>query len=342
MDKVRWAILGTGGIARKLANAIRHSRHGELVAVASRTQASADAFGQEFGIPRRYEGYARVLDDADVEAVYISLPNHLHAEWTVRCANAKKHVLCEKPFTVNTAEAEYALDAVRRAKVLFMEAFQYRCHPTMQRICELIREKAIGELKLIHASFQYNLGPKYDNIRLSNPAAGGGIMDVGCYTISFARLVAGVAVGRTCTEPIELKGCAHIGTVSRVDEQATAALKFPEGIVAYLACGTQVHFDATVRLFGSDGSLEVANLWVPPTEGNTIRLLRGGKTEEIRVETNNDPYTIEADLFAQCLREGRLEAPTPAMTYADTLGNMQALDRWRAEVGLVFDVERTS
>lgn len=340
MEKVRWAILGTGGIAHRLAKAIQSSQHGGLVAVASRTLDAAKKFAEEFAVPKAYEGYARAVEDAQVEAIYISLPNHLHAEWTIRCAQAKKHVLCEKPFTVNTAEAERALSAVREAEVLFMEAFQFRCHPTMERICALLREKALGELKLIHASFQYFLGPKYDNIRLSNPAAGGGIMDVGCYTLALARLVAGVALGQPFAEPIELKGCAHIGPISRVDEQATAALKFPEGIVAYLACGTQVQYDACVRLFGTEGRLEVSNLWVPPFEGNTILLHSRGKTEEIFVETKADPYAIEVDIFAKCVREGKLEAPHPAMSYADTWGNMRALDSWRAEVGLVFDVEQ--
>ncbi len=337
-----WGILGTGNIARTLAKAINASAKSRLIGVGSRTQESAEKFGTEFDIPNRYGSYEALLADPEVQAVYISLPNHLHAEWAIRCARAGKQILCEKPLTVNAAEAEQVIAVIRETGVLMMEAFQYRCHPIMARICELIREGAIGDLKLIHASFQYNLGPRYENIRLSNPAAGGGIMDVGCYTLAFARLVAGAAVGEPFAEPIELKGCATIGDVSRVDEQATAALKFPGGIVATLACGTQAHFDATVRLFGSAGAMTLPNLWIPPAQGNKIVLNRAGASEpeEIIVEGHSGPYTVEADLFADAVAQGRHEAETPAMTLADSLGNMRALDRWRHEVGLVFDVEK--
>lgn len=339
--KLTWGILGTGGIARKLADAINASEKGTLLAVGSRSQESADAFGEQYKVPRRYSSYQALLDDPEVRAVYISLPNHLHAEWTVKSAQAGKQILCEKPFTVNAAEAERTLATIRPHNVLFMEAFQYRCHPIMAKICELVREKAIGDLKMIHASFQYNLGPRYENIRLSNPAAGGGIMDVGCYTLAFARLVAGAAVGESFAEPIELKGCGVIGEVSRVDEQATAALKFPGGIVAYLACGTQLQFDASVRLFGSAGSITIPNLWIPPAKDNKI-LLQRSETEEILAEGHSGPYTVEADLFADCVAKGLQEAPTPAMTREDSIGNMRALDRWRREIGLVFDLEKTS
>lgn len=336
---LNWGILGTGGIARKLADAINASAQCGLLAVGSRSQQSADTFGEQYSVPRRYGSYRAVLDDPDVQAVYISLPNHLHAEWAIKSAQAGKQILCEKPLTVNAGEAEQVIAAVRSHDVLLMEAFQYRCHPIMAKVCDLLRNRAIGELKLIQASFQYNLGPRYENIRLSNSAAGGGIMDVGCYTLAFARAVAGAALGQPFAEPVELKGCATLGDVSRVDEQATAALKFPGGIVAYLACGTQMQFDATVRLYGSEGSITVPNLWIPPASDNKIVLQRG-EAEEILAEGHAGPYTVEADLFADYVRQGLREALSPAMNLMDSLGNMRALDRWRQEVGLIFDVEK--
>lgn len=337
--RLTWGILGTGGIARKLADAINASEKGDLLAVGSRSQEAADAFGEQYGAPRRYGSYQAVLDDPEVRAVYISLPNHMHAEWAIRCAHAGKAILCEKPFTVNAAEAGRVIAEARASDVLLMEAFQYRCHPVMERICALVSEGALGTLKLIQASFQYNLGPRYDNIRLSHPAAGGGIMDVGCYTLALARLVAGAAVGEPFAEPVELKGCAVIGEISRVDEQAAASLLFPGDIVASLTCGTQLQSDATVRLFGTQGSLTAPALWIPPVSGSVL-LLQRQETEEIRVAAHSGPYTVEVDLFADCVTKGLKEAPTPAMTLADSLGNMRALDRWRHEVGLVFDAER--
>lgn len=340
-QKLKWGILGTGGIAHKLAGAINESKLGSLCAVGSRSQETAERFANEFGIPKRYSTYQEVLDDSEVQAIYISLPNHLHAEWTIRSAKARKAILCEKPFTVNRAEAEKALLAVKEADVFFMEAFQYRCHPIMGRINDLLHNKAIGNLKVIHASFQYNLGPRYENIRLSNPAAGGGIMDVGCYTAAFARMAAGAALGQPFAEPIRVKGCAYLGAISRVDEQAVASLEFPEGIMASLACGTQLEGDTTVQLFGSEGSLAIPFLWVPPAHGSKIILRRSGKdAEEILMETNANPYSIEADMVAESCAKGLKEAIAPAMSYADTLGNMLLLDRWRQEAGLIFDVER--
>jgi predicted dehydrogenase len=341
-NRLAWGILGSGGIAKTLARAINASAKSTLLAVGSRAQESADRFGDEFSIPRRYASYDALLADPDVQAVYISLPNHLHAEWAIRCAQAGKQILCEKPLTVNAAEAERVIKVMQAGDVLFIEAFQYRCHPIMARICDLIRAGEIGDVRIIQASFQYNLGPKYENIRLSNPAAGGGIMDVGCYTMALARLVAGAAIGASFSEPLELKGCAVIGEVSRVDEQATAALKFPGDIVAYLACGTQVHGDRTVRIFGTRGMMEILGLWIPAEKGNKIVLHKSGaEPAEILVDGHAGAYTVEVDLFADCLAAGLKEAPSPAMTWADSIGNMQALDRWRAEVGLVFDVEKS-
>jgi|SRR5579884_1372070 len=333
MKSLQWGILGTGKIARTLAQAIQASETGTLVAVGSRTQEAAETFGTEFSIPKRYPTYQAMLDDPDMEAVYISLPNHLHAEWTVKCAEAGKHILCEKPFTVNYAEAVPVIEAVKRHDVFLMEAFMYRCHPQTAKLKQLVSDGAIGEVRLIQSNFCYNMGPRYENIRLSNPAAGGGIMDVGCYTASMSRLIAG-------SEPEQVVGVAHIGPISRVDEQATASLRFPGGIVANLACATQVGADNTLRVWGSEGSILVPNPWFPGESGNKILLQKTGQEAptEIVVDGGAGLYAIEVDTVARYLDDRR--APSPCMTWEDTLGNMAVLDKWRQAVGLVFDVER--
>jgi predicted dehydrogenase len=340
--ELKWGILGTGNIAKTLARAINASHSGKLLAVGSRSQESADTFGAEFNVERRYDRYEKLLADPDVQAIYISLPNHLHKEWAIKSAQAGKHVMCEKPLTVNLAEAEELFAAVGSTGVFFMEAFQYRCHPMMAKVQELIQNGEIGDVKLIHASFQYNLGPKYENIRLSNPAAGGGIMDVGCYTMAFARLAAGAGVGKPFSEPTELKGTAAIGPISRVDEQAAAALKFPGDIVAYLACGTQLYGDRAAAVFGTTGKIVVPNPWIPSETGNKVLLYKAGTADPQEFVTDAEargPYTVEADLLAQCVANKQTQAETPALTWEDSLGNMRALDMWRKEVGLVFDVE---
>ena len=343
LPALKWGILGTGNIAKTLAIAINASETGHLLAVGSRSKASADKFGEEHSIERCYDTYDKVLSDPDVQAVYISLPNHLHKEWAIKCAQAGKHILCEKPFTVNFAEAQEAIDAIGATGVFMMEAFQYRCHPIMRKTCELIQSGAIGTVKIIQASFQYNLGPKYENIRLSNPAAGGGIMDVGCYTLAFVRLIAGAAIGKPFSEPEALRGVGVIGPVSRVDEQATAAIKFPGDIVAYLACGTQMYGDRAAVVFGTEGKIVIPNLWIPAEKDNKILLYKPGENtpqEFVADADGRGPYTVEADLLAQCVRAGKTEPDTPALTWQDSLGNMRALDMWRKEIGLVFDVEK--
>lgn len=332
MGKLRWGILGAGKFAGTFAKGIQASQTGELIAIGSRSQESADRFGEEFNVPRRYASYDAMLADPDVDVVHISLPNNLHAEWTLKCAAAGKHILCEKPFTVNHAEAVETFEALKAYPVFFMEAFMYRCHPQTAKLQSLITEGAIGEVRLIQANFCYNMGTRYENIRMRNDVAGGGIMDVGCYTASMVRLVAGA-------DPIEVKGTAHIGSVSRVDEQATASLKFPSGAVANIACATQVGTDNELRVWGSEGSIRVPNPWFPNEGENKIILQRSGSSpEEIIVVGGTPLYGIEADTVARYI--GQSEAPSPCMTRADTLGNMATLDQWRASVGLVFDVEK--
>ncbi len=331
MEKLRWGILGAGKFAGTFAQGIKASQTGELVAIGSRTQESAEAFGVEYDVPRRHSSYRALLDDPNVDVIHISLPNHLHAEWAIKCAQAGKHILCEKPFTVNHAQAVDTLKEIEKYDVFLMEAFMYRCHPQTAKIVELLASGVIGELRLIQTNFSYNMGAKYENIRMRHDVAGGGIMDVGCYTMSMTRLVAGA-------EPIELKGTGHIGDISKVDEQATASLKFPNGTVANLCCGTQVSVDSELRLWGSEGSIRVPNPWFPNEGENKIHLHRHGHDPETIIVVGGLPlYAIETDTVAKYI--GGKQAPRPCMTWDDTLGNMKALDRWRAEIGLKFSGE---
>ena len=336
--KLRWGIIGTGGIARKLAEAIHQSRTGELAAVGSRRQETADAFGDEFEVPKRYPRYEELIADSEVDVVYNSLPNHLHAEWTIKCAQAGKHVLCEKPLAANVGQAMALIEAVRYHNVFMLEAFMYRCHPQTAKLAELVKEGVIGEVRLIQANFSFDMGISLENIRQQNGAAGGGIMDVGCYTMSMARLIAGAAVGEDVAEPVEVKGCAHIGAESRVDEWATASVKFPGDIVANLACGTRCGVESGVRIWGSEGSIEVPNPWFPGEGENEFVVNRKGEDPEIVVVTADLPlYAIEVDAVAEYLKAR--QAPYPRMTWKDSIGQQRALDMWRESIDLVFDVE---
>jgi predicted dehydrogenase len=340
VDKLKWGIIGTGMIAAKFAQALETAETGTLYAVGSRAQERADVFGERFAAPRRYGSYEALLADGEVDAVYNALPNHLHLAWTIQAARAGKHVLCEKPLTVNAAEAEQMLAVVGAADVFLMEAFMYRCHPQTDKLIELIRDGAIGEVRVIQASFGYDLGGSdaaYENIRLRNDVAGGSIMDVGCYAISMARLIAGAALGLEApAEPERLEGVAHIGERGGVDEWAAAVVRFPGEILVNLACAARVRMDSTVHVWGSRGVIEVPVPWNPP-EGRIVLHRYGADEEVIDVPAAANAYTLEADVVARSLPE--CQAPYPCMTWADSLGNMRALDAWRAAVGLAFEGE---
>jgi predicted dehydrogenase len=341
VGKLKWGIMGPGGIARTFARALPDSETGELYAVGSRALERANAFADEFGAPVRYGSYEELLADKEMDAVYIALPNHVHLEWAVKSAQAAKHVLCEKPLTINAAETEEMLAAVGQTDVLLMEAFMYRCHPQTAKLVGLIRDGAIGEVRLIQATFSYDMGisdSAYANIRRRNDVAGGGIMDVGCYTTSIARLIAGAALGLSApAEPESVQGVAHIGERGRVDEWASASFLFPNDIIADLFCGTGLRVQSDVRVWGTEGNLVLPVPW-KPIQGQIVLNRAGTEPETIEIPAAADCYALEADVVARSLT-GQ-EAPYPCMTWQDSLGNMRALDQWRAAVGLVFDAEQ--
>ncbi len=341
-EKLRWAIIGAGTISQTFAASVAASRTGELLAVGSRKQETADVFGERFGVPRRYGGYEAVLADRDVEAVYIATPHPFHAEWAIRAAEAGKHVLVEKPMGVNHAEAMAVVEAARHNDVFLMEAYMYRCHPQTLRLVELIRSGAVGAVRVIEASFGFRISHNPEHRLLDHSLAGGGILDVGGYPVSLARLIAGSAREKGFADPIEVHGAGHIGAESRVDEWAVATLRFPGDIVAQVMCGVRVAAENVVRIFGDEGQILVPAPWTLRGSSLTSKIIvqRADETapREIVVEASADPWAIEADTVAYHLDDR--QAATPAMSWSDSLGNLQTLDRWREAIGLVYDFER--
>ncbi|MCZ7647932.1 MAG: aldo/keto reductase [Planctomycetota bacterium] len=339
-DKLAWGILSTGRISGTFAEGVQKSARGKLVAVGSRSQESAHAFGEKWGIPNRHGSYEALLADPAVQAVYISTPHPLHAEWAVKAAEAGKHILCEKPMTLNYWEALGVIEAAEVNGVFFMEAFMYRCSPQTKKLVELIKSGAIGRVRTIVASFGFNAGFNPNSRLYANELGGGGIMDVGCYPTSMARLLAGAALDKDFADPIDFKAVGHLGQTG-VDEWTAAVARFEGDIVAQLSTGVAVNLENAVRVYGSDGNLHVPNPWMPGRDGSATKIVvqrKGAKApEEIVIEYERPLYAIEADTVAEHV--AKKQAPSPAMNWADSLGNMQALDRWRAEVGVAYKAE---
>ena len=345
-DKLNWGILGTGAIAKTLANALAKSRTGKLVAIASRTQEKANEFGEAFQLAagKRYSNYAALLADKDVQAVYIAAPHPLHATWTIKALEAGKHVLVEKPMAVNQHHAQAMVEAARSHNRLLMEAFMYRCHPQTQKLVELLKQKAIGDVRVIQATFSFQSSFNPEGRLYKNSLAGGGILDIGCYPVSIVRLLAGAAMGNDFADPLDLKAVGHLESTG-VDGYSLAVLKFPGDILAQIAGGVAVHQENVVRIFGTQGRIFLPNPWVADRVNPTtpkIIIHRNGQPEpeEITCPADVTAFTLEVDVFGDAALAGRTQATAPAMSWADSLGNIAALDAWRAQIGVVYDFEK--
>ena len=320
----RWGIVATGRIAHKLAVAIQQSETGELVAVGSRTQESADTFASQYEGVVAYSSYDQLVSAPDVDAIYIATPHPQHAEWTIKCLNAGKAVLCEKPMGLSRAEVMAMVHAARTNNTFLMEAFMYRLHPQIARVVELVRSGSIGSVRHIHASFGFHAAYDPMSRLFANELAGGGIMDVGCYPVSMSRLIAG-------DEPHTVEGTGVLSDQG-VDLYAAGMLYFDSGITARVATGVGQQLDNTVRVFGTQGSIQVPWPWRSPQEWE-FELATEDKTEVIRGEAK-EIYISEVDEVDRCLAESAVESP--AMTWEDSLGNAQVLDEWRRAVGVKF------
>lgn len=331
--KIRWGILGTGKIARILAGAVRASADGELVAVGSRDLGRAAEFAADLDVPL-HGSYEEVLGDPDVDVAYVAMHHPSHREWAVLAAGAGKHILCEKPLAVTAADAHAIVDAAERNGVFLLEAFAYRCHPQTQRLVELLRGGAIGEVRVIDAVFGYDAGPAPTNYLLVRDLAGGSILDVGCYTTSMAHLIAASAVGASSVEAVEVAGLGSIGPTG-VDLSSSASLVFETGALARVACSIQANLRSDVQIYGSQGRIEVTSPWLPGRKGDEASIIverTGSDPETIDVSLVTEVYAVEVDAVNGFIRKD--ERSSAAMPWEDSLANMRTLDRWRAAVGV--------
>jgi len=342
-ERFRWGILSTGKIAGTFTRGVASSGLGRVVAVGSRALAPAQAFAATHGIDAAHAhgSYEALLADPEVEAVYIATPHPQHVEWVIKAAAAGKHILCEKPLGINHAEGARMVQAARDHGVVLMEAFMYRCHPQTAKIVELIRSGALGTVGLVQATFSFKLDYDPASRIWANEAAGGGILDVGCYAVSMSRLVAGAVSGQPFLDPISVTGAGVLHPESRVDAYAAATLKFSNNVIAQVSTGVGLTQDNVVRIYGSAGWLLVPSPWVISRDGGSSKLLlhKAGASapEEIVIEAA-PLYALEADVFAAAVRAGLRDVPQ--MSTDDTLGNLATLDQWRAAIGLVYESEK--
>jgi predicted dehydrogenase len=325
-DKIRWGILSTGWIAKKFAEGLSVLPDAEIVAVGSRAQETADAFGDEYGVPHRHASYEALVGDQDVDVIYIGTPHPFHKDNAILSLEAGKAVLLEKPFTINAGEAEEVIALAREKGLFLMEAMWSRYIPIIVKLRELLAEGAIGEVRMLTADlgFRSEFDPKS---RLFNLELGGGaLLDVGIYPISFASMVLGT--------PARIASMAHLGQTG-VDEQAGIVFGYDGGQLAILHTALQTSTAIEATVMGTKGKIRVHSAWF---YGTTLTLsIEGRDDEAISLPYEGNGYNFEAAEVMRCLREGKLESDV--MPLDETLAIMQTLDTIRAQWGFKYPME---
>jgi predicted dehydrogenase len=306
MTALRWGILSTAAIARnKVVPGMRNARRCQVVAIASRDANAASTVANQLGIRRAHGSYEALLADDDVDAVYIPLPNHLHAPWSLAAIEAGKHVLCEKPLALSVDDATEMATAARSAGVHLMEAFMYRLHPSWLTVRRLIGEGRIGQLTAVQSWFSfYNDDPA--NIRNIADAGGGALWDIGCYSVNLSRML-------FADEPVRIESTIRREPTSGVDVVASAILEFRDGTATF-TCSTRAEDDQRVEIYGTTGRISVGIPFnIPPDRPTEVRIVSGGDPPvspniEVMTFPPADPYTIEVEAFTDAVLDG---SPTP-------------------------------
>lgn len=313
---IRWGILSTAKIGReKVIPALQKCSNGSVDAICSRNLEQAKTTAKLLNIGKAYGSYEELLNDPDIDAIYIPLPNNMHVEWTIKAMQAGKHVLCEKPIGVSAAEAQKLVEeAAKHPQLKVMEAFMYRFHPQWQLVKSKIEAGVIGEIKAVQSHFSYfNIDPK--NIRNSVDVAGGALMDIGCYCVSFPRFLFDA-------EPRRLVSCIDRDPEWKTDRLTSAMLDFGDGKISTFTCSTQLMPYQRVNIFGTDGHIEVEIPVNAPKDASTKVWIRSKTVSEEIVVNAIDQYTVQGELFAQSILENT-DVPT---SLTDAVNNMKVIE----------------
>ncbi|MDO9300666.1 MAG: Gfo/Idh/MocA family oxidoreductase [Anaerolineales bacterium] len=313
MDKrLNWGLLSTAKINRALIKPLRASKRTRLLAVASRSISSAESYAREWNIPRAHGSYEALLADPEIDVIYNSLPNHLHAEWTIKALRAGKHVLCEKPFALTLAEVDAMSQAAHETGKVLAEAFMYRHHAQTLKVKEIVDSGVLGKLQLIKGAFTFTLA-REGNFRWMSEAGGGSIWDVGCYPISYARMIVGADAKR-----VEVFGWQVTGA-GGADESFIGQMRFEGGVHAQFDSGFQSPFRAVIEIVGTDAALTIPNPF-KPGKINEIILSRGGKQEKIKIK-GADLYLGEVEDLCDAILFGK----APRITLEDSRRNVATI-----------------
>ena len=325
MAMTRWGILGTGSIAHKFAGGLLSARNGELVAVGSRTQESADAFGEEFAIPRRHGSYEALAADSDVDAVYISSPHPMHKANSLLCLRGGKAVLCEKPFAVNQRDAREVAEFARANGLFCMEAMWTRFLPALVRMREILAEGTIGDVRMVLADFSFRCGWNPEGRLLNPQLAGGGLLDVGVYCVSLASMVLG--------EPSQVTSLAHLGETG-VDEHSGVLFGYEGGELAVLVSGVRTMTPMEATICGTEGRIRLHHPW---WKCDRLTLTVGGSDETLDLPFEGNGYNYEAEEVGRCLAAGKTESDV--MPLDETLRVVGLMDKIRDLWGLKYPME---
>lgn len=323
-DSVRWGILGLGSIARKMADALKGLPDAELVAVGSRSLDKAQKFAAEFGARRAYGSYQELASDADVDIVYVATPHPYHKDCAVMCLERGLAVLCEKPFAVNADEASQMIEAARSRNVFLMEAMWTRFLPLMERARQMVADGAIGDLRMLQADFGFRAG--WDPAgRLLNPElAGGGLLDVGVYTVSLASWFFGA--------PAHIASLAHLGKTG-VDEQCAILLGYGGGEVAILSSAVRINTQHEAVLMGTEGMIRIPDFW----RASRMKVIVDGDEQTFEMPLAINGFEYEAEECMRCVRQGAAESQI--MPLDETLSIMGTMDEIRSQWGLKYPME---
>lgn len=295
MKKIRWGLLSTANINRRVIPAIQQSERGELTAVASRSQESAANYADHWQIPQTFASYEAMLHSDAVDVVYISLPNHLHAEWTIAALRAGKHVLCEKPFALTLAEVDQMIAVAEETGLVLAEAFMYRHHPQMKLAGEMVRNGRLGEITLVRATFNFQMGSR-DNIRLVSEYGGGALWDVGVYPLSFAQYMMGGL-------PESVSGVQLLGP-SGVDELFSGQLTYSGSRVAQISCAFMTPYHTMAEVIGTKGRLHISRPFTAVDESEMIFYPAGGDHEFVDF-TEEHLYLGEVEDMHAAILDGK-------------------------------------